>query len=192
MSREKINCLTMLGQQFHANINSVELEVYLDAIKNFSDERVKEATGIAVRQCKFFPRIAEFLEILRTRGVGYDAQALLAFEELDRALSANDRQQMSPLTESIARTLGDWESLRLMPLREFYQWKRKDFLASFTAILRENPERVTALASPNSHIAFALKTIPSQEVDAQIEADNRRKLQHLTTNQQILLSGSES
>ena len=53
-------------------------------------------------------------------------------------------------------------------------------LAAFTALSRENPQRVAAIAGPSSDIAKALvgelKRLPSREETKRIEDKNRERL----------------
>jgi hypothetical protein len=182
MSKTKIDIVTALAEAFGRNLSEPAAKLYIAALSGITDAEAKEACTIAVQRCKFFPAAAELIEFVRTGGVSYEAQAVIAFEQLDDALSANKPSTMSPLVAAVTRQLGGFALLHAMPLSELNTWKRKEFIAAYSAILRENPERLAALASPGSDIARALmdsKRIPNREETAAIEDKNRKLLQQL-------------
>ena len=185
MSKTKLDIITALAETFGRKLSEPALKLYIAALGGLSDEQATRAATVAVQSCKFMPAAAELIELAKTGGVSYEAQALIAFDELDKALSENKPSLMSPLTRAVSRSLGDWGDLREMPLKEFATWKRKDFIAAYTALVRENPERIAALAGPNSDIAQALvegmiRRLPTREENAKTEDANRQKLLEAT------------
>lgn len=183
MSIIKIDIITALAETFGRKLSAPAAKLYIVALAGLSDEEATRAATVAVQTCKFFPAAAELIELARTGGVGYETQALLAFEELNAALSQDKPSMLSPLTAAVARTLGTWGDLRDLALTEFHTWKRKDFIAAFISLARENPQRVAALAGPTSEIgaalASAIKRVTSREDEAAIEKKNRQQLQSL-------------
>lgn len=148
------------------------------ALRSLSDEQLVRAFRLAMEVGGAHPlSAAQLLELGRHGNRDdADAQALLAFEELERALDENRPSLMSPATAAVARSIGDFESLRTMPLAEFRTWRRRDFLAAYAELVRTRPERLTALAGMHSDIAVAFETLPSREETERIEQDNRERL----------------
>lgn len=183
MSKTKIDIVTALAETFGRTLSAPAAKLYVQALCGLSDEQAKRAASIAVQRCKFFPAASELIEYAQTGGVGFEAKAILAFEELEAALGANKPSLMSPVVAAITNQIGGFALLRDMPLDQFNTWKRKDFIQAHVTLSKENPQRLLALASPHSEIAEAfagsLKRIPSREDVRLIEARNRQALQAL-------------
>jgi hypothetical protein len=176
MSKTKIDIVTALAEAFGRNLSEPAAKLYIAALGGITDEQAKAACAVAVQRCKFFPSAAELIEFANTGGVSYESQALLAFEQLDKALTENKPSLMPPMVAVIAKQLGGFDELRTMPLSQL-SWKRKEFLAAYASLARDNPDRVAALAGPTSEIAQAmLKRIPTDQDRAAIEDANRRTL----------------
>ncbi len=184
MSKRKIGVVTALAETFARKLSVPAAKLYVAGMAELSDEQAEQAAAIAVRRCKFMPAASELIEYARTSGVSYESQALIAFEQLNVALDQNKPSLMPPLVAAVVRQLGGFQLLYEMRLDEFSTWKRKDFLAAFTALSRENPERVAALASPQSEIGKALlgglKLLLGREEVERTEQDNREKLMRLS------------
>jgi len=180
MSKAKIDIVTALAEAFGRNLSEPAAKLYIAALSGITDEQAKAACAVAVQRCKFFPSAAELIEFANTGGVSYESQALIAFEQLDDALTANKPSLMPPLVSAVVKQLGGFDELRTLPLSQLNTWKRKEFIAAYTSLARDNPDRVAALAGPTSEIAQAiLKRISGDSDRAAIEDANRRKLLQL-------------
>ena len=177
-------CVAILCEAFGRKPTKNTYKAYELGLEDLTDDQCRSATHLALKQAaKFMPTPAELIELARTNGVSYEAQAALSFEELENALSNNRPSLMSPVVAAVARQIGGFQRLYDMPLDEFGTWKRKDFIQTYIAITKENPERLAAIAGPRSDIAKALtstlKKIPTREEDEKAEIENRKKLQQL-------------
>ena len=170
----------MLAACCRSETDEMILEVYAMALSDLSDDQLKLAVATLARTTKFMPSPAEIIEAATTSGISYEAQAALAFEELDQALGANTPSMMSPAVAAVARQIGGFQRLREIPLDDFNTWKRKDFISIYVTLAKENPGRLAAIAGPRSElsVAFAscLKRIPSKEDIALEEDENRKKI----------------
>jgi len=183
MSKIKIQLATALAESFGRTLSEPALKLYVSALGGISDEAATNAAKICMQKCKFFPAASELIELATTGGVTYEAQALLAFEQLEVALNQNKPSLMPPLVAAVVRQLGGFDVLAAMPLPEFSTWKRKEFIAAYATLAKENPDRVAAIAGPRSEIAEALftpKRISSREDDRAIEDKNRKSLMDLS------------
>ncbi len=178
MSEAKLNAVTALAEMFGRKMTRPAVKLYVAALNCLDDKQVERAAVTAAEGRKFMPTPSELIELARTGGVSYEAQAAVSWEELERALNANQPSLMSPITAAVARQLGGFASLREIPLKEFSTWKRKDFLASYTTLSKENPERLAAITGPSSEIAKALQLnrIETREQLEQRQEENRKKL----------------
>jgi len=173
----------ILAANFGRENDAMLLEAYSVGLSELTRQQIEQATAVAIRKCKFFPTCSELIEFARTSGVSYESQALIAWEQLQHALHQDKPSLMPPLVAAIARQLGGFNLLAEMPLTEFANWKRKEFLAAYVALSKENPERIAALAGPTSDIGAALaggmKRLPSREDNEKTMEKNRRTLQNL-------------
>ena len=177
MSKRKKIAIIALAELFGRKLTDASVNLFVLAAGGLSDEQFERAAATIAQRSKFMPTPAELIELAKSDGVGYAAKAQLAFEELEHALSQNKPSLMSPLTAAVARQIGGFQQLWSMDLSEFGTWKRKDFLAAYETLIKENPERVAAIAGPNSELSKGLlTTLPSREQIAEEEAENRKKL----------------
>jgi hypothetical protein len=178
MSDVKIDIVVALAETYGRTLSDAAAMLYVAALSGLSDQDAQRAASIAVQRSKFFPSAAELIELASTGGVGFEAQAMVAFEQLEVALNQNKPSAMPPLVAAIVNQLGGFELLRTMPLADFNTWKRKDFLSAHATLCRENPERLAALAGPHSEIAGALelKRVPQRHEIAATEESNRQKI----------------
>ena len=173
------NCVGILGATFGVEADALLIEAYSLGLSGLVASEIEYATGVAIQRCKWMPKPAELIEFSRTRGVSCEAQAAIAFEELDSALARNQPETMSPIVAALCRQLGGFHHLRTNTSNsEFYVWKKKEFLAAFISLSRENPERLLAISGEQSEIvkALRLKQIESREQLKQREEANRQKL----------------
>ena len=82
--------LAVLGATFNREIDNILLEAYSVALRELTPQQIENGTAIALRSCDFMPKPAEIIEFARMGGVSYEAQAVLAFDELNAALTADD------------------------------------------------------------------------------------------------------
>lgn len=179
MSKRKKIAIVALAELFGRKLTDASLNLFVMAAGGLSDDQFERAAATVAQRSKFMPTPAELIELAKSDGVGYAAKAQLAFEELETALASNKPSLMSPLVAAVARQIGGFQNLYAMDLKEFGTWKRKDFLAAYETLIKENPDRVAAIAGPQSEISkglLSLKTLPSREQIAETEAENRRKL----------------
>lgn len=174
--------LGALAELFSRQLSKASLQMAVAAVSSLTDEETERAAALAASKCKFMPAPAELIELARTGGASYEARANIAFDELTAALRnyhPDGMQKLPTATQAVVRTLGGWETLGQTPLSDLYTWKRKEFLRTYTTLLREDPERLAALASGHSGLIAGFKTLPSRADLEKIEAENRRQLQYL-------------
>lgn len=178
MSNRKKRAVVGLAELYRRALSEGAVDFYAAALVELTDEQVEQAAHLAARRFKFMPTPAELIECCKSHGVSYEAQALLAWENLEAALDANTPSVMSGPVAAICRSLGGFQHLRELPLTQFATWKRKEFLEAYTALAKDSPERLAALAGPGSAIGAAAlgKPIPTREQTAQLELENRQKL----------------
>ncbi len=179
MSRRKLDVVVALAEMYHRELTEASIRLYVAGLSGLTDEQVEQAAGLAATKSKFMAAPVELIELARNQGVSYESQALLAYEELDRALSANRPDQMGTATAAVVRSIGGFDLLRQTPLSELNTWKRKEFIAAYLSLTKEDPDRLAALAGPGSGIAIGFKAMPTREDIEKIEDQNRQKLASL-------------
>ena len=54
-----------LGETFGMEISAFKLRIYQEALKDFSDEQIQMAMGMAIKGLKFFPKPVELIELMQ-------------------------------------------------------------------------------------------------------------------------------
>lgn len=177
MSERKENAIIAMAELLRHKLSAAAVRMFVAASAELTDDQFERAAAIVSTRSRFFPAPCDLIEIAKTSGVSYEAQAALAFEQLDNALTQNRPSLLSPITAAVARQIGGFQVLHAMPLSEFRTWKRRDFLATYGTLAKENPQRLAALAGPGSAIGAAmLQRVPSRDEIAAEEHANRQKL----------------
>ena len=170
--------VSVLAATFAVEADAMLTEAYSIGLRSLTPAEIEQATGVALQQSKWMPKPCELIEYAQTRGTSYEVQAVVAFEELDRALHWNEPKSLSPLVAAITRQIGGFAALREIPINEFFTWKRKDFLAAHIVLSKENPDRLSAITSEQSELvqALQLKRVETREQLQEREQANRQKL----------------
>lgn len=172
--------VAMLCEAYGRTPTKATYMAYEAGLSGLDRQQIKSACLASLQQSrKFMPTPGELRELATTGGVTYESQAILAFEKLESALNENKPSLMPPLVSAVVRQLGGFDVLAAMPLSEFNTWKRKEFIAAFVSLAKENPERLAVLAGPTSEIGKALfepMRIPNREETRAIEDKNRQAI----------------
>lgn len=186
MSRQEqiAKSVLMLAATFGVEADETTLEAYRIGLSELTDDEIKLAVAMAIKRCTFFPKPCELIEFAKTQGVGYESQAIIAWEQVNEALRQGSSKSLSPLSRAIVNHMGGFDTLMNAPLSDLGTWKRKSFIESYSTLMRESPDRVAALAGPQSEIgksiAAGFKRVASREGLEAIEQRNRQRLQDLS------------
>ena len=122
-----------MGEVFDKEITRTVSQVYWGALAPFSDEQCDQAFNMALATCKFFPKPADLLEIIRGRE---QDKAVEAWMIVDRAMREHGTYASlnfgDPKILACIESLGGWEYLGTLDERE-WAYKRKEFESMYRA-----------------------------------------------------------
>ena len=130
--------MTLLGEVYNKEITDTLKNIYWKTLKLYSDKESIRAFQSIIENNKFFPKPAEFLDILR--GDSGD-QALLAWEKVYKAISQHGHYASvefdEPVIHSCIELMGGWIELCSMELNDV-KWKQKEFIGLYKTMSRKN------------------------------------------------------
>lgn len=135
--------MTGLGETFDKKITDTLKDIYWKALEPFDDEDCEVAFNQLILSCKFFPRPAEFMDILK----GSDKDnALEAWGQVMDCLGVCNPDNPAKLDENIhqaVRAVDGWHSLAEQSYDDL-KWTEKRFLEHYQVIeKRSNLEVLT-------------------------------------------------
>lgn len=120
-------------------ISPVLLGLYWEALRDLTPAQFREATGRALRECKFLPKPAELRELA---GNGSAARALIAWDAVRAALrkySYTTSVDFGPLVNAVIRSMGGWYALDDMATSELDVWGKKEFERVYALLAVKDP-----------------------------------------------------
>ncbi len=143
--------MAALGETFGVEITGIKLKVYKMALGEYDDDRIRQAMGLALKTCKFFPKPVELIELIEGKK---DDQAALAWEALlDTAQRVGQYQSVLFEDGRIARAvrlLGGWQTCCQWKTDEL-KFLRIDFIKLFgTMAGHPEPEVLDGIAAVNA------------------------------------------
>jgi len=143
--------MTVLGELFDKPISELLMSVYWKTLQPFDDDSCKKAFETVIATAKFFPKPADFLEILRGKNEDQAARAWIKVIETVRRVGNYQSVKFDdPVIHSIFKFWGGWPVISDWQESEL-KWKQREF------------ERLYAImAAGNKHPAY----LPGQcEID---------------------------
>ncbi len=132
------NFMAGLGEIFDKEMSEILLDIYWNALENFSDKQCKEAFNKAMIQCKFFPKPVEIIELigdgpgkLEDRAEYQASEVVWAVKHIGHYRSV----QFSDLVTAavIQQCYGGWIQLCSELNQDEEKWFRKDFVKYYRA-----------------------------------------------------------
>lgn len=134
------------------------LGLYWEALRDLTPAQFQEATGRALRECKFLPKPAELREFAGATG---NADALIAWDAVRAALrkySYTTSVDFGPLVNAVIRSMGGWRALDDMETKQFDVWGKKEFERVYALLAVKDPATLSG-APHMSTFAGPLVTI---------------------------------
>jgi len=131
-----------LGLTFDKEVSEPLMEIYWNALKQFTDEQCRAAFNKSVVQCKFFPKPIELIELTGS-GPGKiediaQVQADLVIKSIRQIGGYQSVDFRDPVTKSvITNCYGGWIKLCEEQLEADEKWLRKDFVKYYQAYRRQ-------------------------------------------------------
>ena len=130
MARKAIAILVaILAEAFRQNPSAMTAKAYEVGLSDLSDGELEAATGRAMRQCKFFPTVAELRQLAGEMPPG--DRAVIAWEAVLRAGRLHGYYHSVDFDDrainATIRQMGGWEALSEQLERQDVTWVRKEF-----------------------------------------------------------------
>ncbi len=122
--------MTGLGEIHGKAITDTLKNIYWKVLSPFSDNQCEMAFTKLISTCKFFPKPAEFIEILR--GDDKD-KALTAWQEVMKVLEQGSSIKNGEVTSQCVHILGGWDHLSVKTYDEL-QWIEKRFIEHYRGL----------------------------------------------------------
>lgn len=168
--------MTVLGEIHDRQITRLLLDVYWRILEPFPDEACIRAFHELIGRVKFFPKPAEFLELLEVRR---GDQATSAWLEVIAALKRYGTYRSvrfaDPVIHSAIEAMGGWVRLGLMEERE-RPWRQKEFERLYAILAGRDGGHPAYLAGLHE-INNAAGGYPVQQV---IDVAGRRGMKQLS------------
>ena len=125
------------GELYDKPVTKNLLQLYFDALKNYSIEQVKEGVSkhaLDPKHGTFFPKPADIVRHLQTGEISTEDKALLAWGQVMReirrvgsygTLKLDDKQAIAAV-----KSLGSWQQLCNSTEQEM-TWKKKEFISVY-------------------------------------------------------------
>jgi len=120
-------------------------KIYWDMLNKYDDDIIKEATIKCIRELKFFPKISEIIEIIKSNSV--DEAELAWISLLDKIEYVGHYQSVSfpeyPAIGAVVEALGGWLSICETTFAE-EKWIKKEFIKLYPIMKRrgEYPDKL--------------------------------------------------
>ena len=99
-----VNALTLLAEAFGEPLTTVRVQVYLTSLADLDSAQVAKACNRAVRELKFFPKIAELRQLARDAAPDDDGRPNV---ELAWAMCPKQEEKSIVWTDEMAEAFGD-------------------------------------------------------------------------------------
>lgn len=126
--------MTMVCEIHSKELTSTLADIYWEILTPFTDEQCEKAFKEIILTSKFFPKPADFLEILR--GKKTDQSTIAWLEVLDTVKRVGHWQSVkfsNPVIHSVINAMGGWAQLCMMEIKD-EKWKQKEFERLFEVI----------------------------------------------------------
>jgi hypothetical protein len=133
-----LRAIGALGVAYRTDTDSDLFAVYWLALADIAIQDVEHACTRALRECKFFPSVAELREL---SGIGKPAdQAIVAWVAFEKAVRVHGGYKSvcfdDPTLNATIASLGGWAYVCELGVDEFDKWLRKDFERLYSSLMR--------------------------------------------------------
>jgi len=143
-----LQSLNSLESAFGEKLSEDRAKIYWDILKNYPDVEIKKAIIRSIRGLKFFPKIAEIIEIIEGN---IEDEAEIAWLILKGKIESHDGYVSVSFPEnlvigSVVEALGGWIGICDTTINE-EKWVKKEFIKLYPIMKRKDnhPEKLTGI-----------------------------------------------
>ncbi len=169
------NSMTLLGELFDRKISQAMIDAYWTVLKPFDDQAYENAFNRLIATSKFFPRPADFIELLVVNNADRSEVEATRVLKAIKTLGAYQSVKFDdPITSAVIQdSFGGWIKLcgELTEAKE--SWFIKDFVRAYQAFAKQGIthdgqlagiiERDNAAVGYEDNLPKALPACPSHE-----------------------------
>jgi uncharacterized protein DUF6475 len=126
-----------LGELYDKEISRVLLDIYWKALEPFNDDECAEAFNSIIASCKFFPKPADFLEML---GYSPEERALKAWLAVDETVKRIGPYQsvkfQDKVIHSVIQSLGGWAKFQNCKNVD-WKWREREFRSRYKTMANQ-------------------------------------------------------
>jgi hypothetical protein len=136
--------LTVIAEAFDMKLSPQRINLYFEALADFDWSQVERALGRAIKTCKFFPKVAEILELIegspddRAQIAWVGAWAAVTTQGRYRSIRCED----AVVAETIRRVFRTWPDFCNLPAEGVeHNVKHREFLETYRVLAKRQEER---------------------------------------------------
>ena len=126
--------MTLVCELYDKTLSDMMKDLYWKVLDPFTDEQCEKAFKEIIYSSRFFPKPADFIEILQ--GKKQDQATIAWLEVLGTIKSVGHYQSVrfaNPVSHSVIMAMGGWEQLCMMEIKD-EKWKQKEFERLFDVL----------------------------------------------------------
>ncbi|MBA7569209.1 hypothetical protein ES695_11590 [Candidatus Atribacteria bacterium 1244-E10-H5-B2] len=143
-----LQSLNSLESAFGEKLSEDRAKIYWDILKGYSDINIKKAVVKSIRGLKFFPKIAEIIEMIEGK---IEDEAEIAWLVLKRKIESYGGYRSvsfpnNPAIGSVVEALGGWIGICDITVAE-EKWIKKEFMKLYPIMKKRNnhPKKLTGI-----------------------------------------------
>ena len=120
--------MSLLSETFDKPVSGSLSDLYWKILEPFTDEQCEKAFKEVLYTTKFFPKPADFMEILKGKK---EHNATIAWIEVLNAIKRIGNYESvkfsDPVIHSVLQVMGGWDQLAATMITDEEKWKQKEF-----------------------------------------------------------------
>jgi hypothetical protein len=146
--------MTGLGELFDKIISKTLMDIYWKALESFTDEACERAFNNLISTSKFFPKPADFLEVLTGSNGDRALNAWLIVEKTVKTIGPYTSVRFEdPVIHGVIDSLGGWSKFQDCTNGEWI-WRQKEFITRYNAMCNRtnHPEYLPGITEMDNGI----------------------------------------
>lgn len=168
--------MTMICEMFDKKLSDMMKDLYWKMLEPFTDEQCEKVFQEIILSSKFFPKPADFMEILK--GKKQDQATIAWIEVLNAVKRIGNYESVKfddPVIHSVINVMGGWDQLASTMTTDEEKWKQKEFERLYEVISSRDGKHPEYLPGTHEQGNFTTGYEVKQEI-VEIGFKNKTKL----------------
>lgn len=149
--------MTMICEMFDKKLSDMMKDLYWKMLEHFTDEQCEKVFQEIILSSKFFPKPADFMEILK--GKKQDQATIAWIEVLNAVKRIGNYESVKfadPVIHSVLQVMGGWDQLAATMTTDEEKWKQKEFERLYQVMERrgDHPDHLLGFNELNNSPAM--------------------------------------